>query len=310
MRGLYIGGMGAVTMIGMEELHSFITHIQLEKNYSNLTVQEYKKDIEYFLSFLEQEGVNELNDVEYIHARLFITKLYDEHLARASISRKISAIRSFFKFLNKEYNIRDDAFQSLYHPKKEARLPQFFYEEELTILFEKNRGTDSLSIRNTAILELLYATGIRVSELISIECKHIDSSYGVIRVMGKGRKERYIPVGDYALEAVEEYISTSRPKLMKNTNHSFLFVNNRGNQLTTDGVRYILNSMIKKASLHNTIYPHMLRHTFATHLLNNGADLRSVQELLGHAHLSSTQVYTHVTKEHLRKTYMNAHPRA
>ncbi|MGE7978145.1 tyrosine recombinase XerC [Psychrobacillus sp. NPDC093200] len=299
-----------LVVIGKDELHSFIAHIQLEKNYSNLTVREYEKDIIQFLKFLEAEGVKELNDVEYIHARLYITKLYEEKLARTSISRKISSIRSYYKFLNKEYSIRDDAFQSLYHPKKETRLPQFFYEEEMEKLFEENKGTDLLSVRNIAILELLYATGMRVSELISIENSHIDSSYGVVRVMGKGRKERYMPVGDYALAAVEEYMQNSRPKLMKKTTHPYLFVNSRGEHLTTDGVRYILNSMIKKASLHTKIYPHMLRHTFATHLLNNGADLRSVQELLGHTHLSSTQVYTHVTKEHLRKTYMNAHPRA
>ncbi|MEK4485167.1 tyrosine recombinase XerC [Psychrobacillus sp. FSL H8-0484] len=297
-------------MIGLDELHSFIAYIQLEKNYSNLTVHEYENDIKQFLIYLEAEGVQHLNDVEYVHARLYVTNLYDKKLARTSISRKISSIRSFYKFLNREYNIRDDAFQSLYHPKKEEKLPHFFYEEEMEKLFEENKGTDPLSIRNLAILELLYATGIRVSELTSIELRHIDSSYGVVRVMGKGRKERYIPVGDYALSAVEQYVLNSRPKLMKKTSHSFLFVNSRGEHLTTDGVRYILNEMMKKASLHTTIYPHMLRHTFATHLLNNGADLRSVQELLGHAHLSSTQVYTHVTKEHLRKTYMNAHPRA
>lgn len=297
-------------MIGLDELHSFIAYIQLEKNYSNLTVHEYENDIKQFLNYLEAEGVQHLNDVEYVHARLYVTNLYDKKLARTSISRKISSIRSFYKFLNREYNIRDDAFQSLYHPKKEEKLPHFFYEEEMEKLFEENKGTDPLSIRNLAILELLYATGIRVSELTSIELRHIDSSYGVVRVMGKGRKERYIPVGDYALSAVEHYVLSSRPKLMKKTSHPFLFVNSRGEHLTTDGVRYILNEMMKKASLHTTIYPHMLRHTFATHLLNNGADLRSVQELLGHAHLSSTQVYTHVTKEHLRKTYMNAHPRA
>lgn len=297
-------------MIELDKLHSYIAYIQLEKNYSNLTVQEYEKDIKQFINFLEAEGVNNLNDVEYVHARLYVTNLYDEHLARTSISRKISSIRSFYKFLHREYDVRDDAFQSLYHPKKEEKLPHFFYEEEMEKLLEWNKGTDPLSIRNIAILELLYATGIRVSELTSIELRHIDSSYGVVRVMGKGRKERYVPIGDYALNAVEDYVLNSRPKLMKNTSHLYLFVNSRGEHLTTDGVRYILNEMMKKASMHSTIYPHMLRHTFATHLLNNGADLRSVQELLGHAHLSSTQVYTHVTKEHLRKTYMNAHPRA
>lgn len=295
---------------GLNELHAFMQYIQLERNYSNHTVQEYEKDIKQFLSFLEIEGVVDLNEVEYIHARLYVTKLYDEKLARTSISRKISSIRSYYKFLHKEYNVRDDAFQSLFHPKKENKLPHFFYEEEMMQLFEGNKGTDSLSVRNIAILELLYATGIRVSELTTIELRHIDSSYGVVRVMGKGRKERYVPVGDYALAAIDDYIQNSRPKLMKKTSHTFLFVNSRGEHLTTDGVRYILNQMMKKASINSTIYPHMLRHTFATHLLNNGADLRSVQELLGHSSLSSTQIYTHVTKEHLRKTYMNAHPRA
>ncbi|WP_419958772.1 tyrosine recombinase XerC [Psychrobacillus psychrotolerans] len=297
-------------IIGFEELHAFIQYIQLEKNYSVHTVQEYEKDIKQFLSFLNNEGVTDLNEVEYIHARLYVTRLYDEKLARTSISRKISSIRSYYKFLHKEYNVRDDAFQSLFHPKREKKLPHFFYEEEMVQLFEGNKGTDSLSVRNIAILELLYATGIRVSELTSIELRHIDSSYGVVRVMGKGRKERYVPVGDFALAAIDDYLQNSRPKLMKKTSHTFLFVNSRGEHLTTDGVRYILNQMLKKASMNSTIYPHMLRHTFATHLLNNGADLRSVQELLGHSSLSSTQIYTHVTKEHLRKTYMNAHPRA
>jgi integrase/recombinase XerC len=299
-----------IIIIGFEELHAFMEYVRLERNYSNHTVQEYEKDIKQFLSFLDIEGVSELNEVEYIHARLYVTKLYEEKLARTSISRKISSIRSYYKFLHKEYNIPDDAFQSLFHPKKEKKLPHFFYEEEIRQLFEGNRGTDSLSIRNIAILELLYATGIRVSELTAIELRHIDSGYGVVRVMGKGRKERYVPVGDYALAAIDDYLVNSRPKLMKKTTHSFLFVNSRGEHLTTDGIRYILNQMLKKASINSTIYPHMLRHTFATHLLNNGADLRSVQELLGHSSLSSTQIYTHVTKEHLRKTYMNAHPRA
>ncbi|WP_411747627.1 tyrosine recombinase XerC [Psychrobacillus psychrotolerans] len=297
-------------IIGFEELHAFIQYIQLEKNYSVHTVQEYEKDIKQFLSFLNNEGVTDLNEVEYIHARLYVTRLYDEKLARTSISRKISSIRSYYKFLHKEYNVRDDAFQSLFHPKREKKLPHFFYEEEMVQLFEGNKATDSLSVLNIAILELLYATGIRVSELTSIELRHIDSSYGVVRVMGKGRKERYVPVGDFALAAIDDYLQNSRPKLMKKTSHTFLFVNSRGEHLTTDGVRYILNQMLKKASMNSTIYPHMLRHTFATHLLNNGADLRSVQELLGHSSLSSTQIYTHVTKEHLRKTYMNAHPRA
>lgn len=293
-----------------QALEKFMLYVQLEKNFSVHTVREYQSDIEDFLAFLEIEGIKNLEEVEYIHARLYVTKLYDEKKARTSISRKISSIRSFFRFLNKEYSLDDAAFRSLYHPKKEARLPSFFYTEELEKLFLANVGDDPKSIRNLAILELFYATGMRVSELTSIELTQVDFSYSIVRVMGKGRKERIIPFGQYASEALTRYLEQARPLFMKMQDHQHLFVNMRGGKLTARGVRYILNEMIEKATLHSKIYPHMLRHTFATHLLNNGADLRTVQELLGHAHLSSTQVYTHVTKEHLRDTYMKAHPRA
>ena len=293
-----------------QALEQFVTYIQLEKNFSPLTVRDYQKDILDFYTFLQVEGVEDLTQVEYIHARLFVTKLYEEKKARTTISRKISSIRSFFRFLNKEYDLDDTAFQALYHPKKELRLPHFFYEEELTQLFDSNEGTDSKSLRNMALLELLYATGIRVSELTSIELKDIDFSLSILRVMGKGRKERYVPFGHFAAEAMQRYLAESRPKLVKDVKHLKLFVNMRGSALSARGVRYILNDMMKQTELRTTIYPHMLRHTFATHLLNNGADLRTVQELLGHSSLSSTQVYTHVTKEHLRHTYMNTHPRA
>ncbi|MCT6923536.1 tyrosine recombinase XerC [Metasolibacillus sp.] len=293
-----------------EWLHQFIRYVQIEKNFSVHTVREYETDIQHFLTFLQTEGIKSLQDVEYIHARLYVTKLYDEKKARASISRKISAIRSFFRFLHREFDLDDSSFRSLYHPKKEERLPNFFYEEELTQLFEANQGQDFQSLRNIALLELLYATGIRVSECTTLELSHIDFHYSILRVMGKGRKERIVPFGEYARTALQTYIEEARPHIMKKTEHSYLFVNMRGGELTPRGVRHILNEMVNKASLHTKLYPHMLRHSFATHLLNNGADMRTVQELLGHAHLSSTQVYTHVTKEHLRKTYMNTHPRA
>ncbi|CAM5186888.1 Tyrosine recombinase XerC OS=Ureibacillus acetophenoni OX=614649 GN=xerC PE=3 SV=1 [Ureibacillus acetophenoni] len=293
-----------------ESLEQFIRYIQLERNFSIHTVKEYQHDLHDFLTFCKCEGISDLNEVEYLHARLYVTKLYDEKKARTSISRKISSIRSFFRFLNREYQLDDAPFSSLYHPKKEKKLPHFFYEEELSKLFEANEGDDLKSIRNMALLELLYASGIRVSECISIDLGDIDLNYSILRVMGKGRKERIVPFGHFAQDALIRYVDEARPKMMKNKTHNRLFVNLRGSELTAGGVRYILNEMIENASLKTKIYPHMLRHTFATHLLNNGADLRTVQELLGHANLSSTQVYTHVTKEHLRRTYMNAHPRA
>ncbi|MDN7241259.1 tyrosine recombinase XerC [Planococcus sp. N028] len=293
-----------------EMLRSFMTYIQLEKNYSEHTVHHYKQDLAGFFLFLEEEGIQDLKEVEYLHARNYVTKLYEEKLFRTTISRKISAIRSFYRYGSREFGLSEAAFRSLYHPKKEERLPQFFYEEELEVLFKSVQGEDKLSIRNMALLELLYATGMRVSECVSIRMQDLDRSIQIVKVMGKGRKERYIPYGQFAHDALEQYIEEVRPKLMKNQTHDGLFVNNRGDALTDRGVRHILNECMKKASVNSVIYPHMIRHTFATHLLNNGADMRTVQELLGHAHLSSTQVYTHVTKEHLRKTYLNSHPRA
>lgn len=293
-----------------EALQQFIRYVQLEKNFSVHTVREYESDLRSFLEFLQVEGVHALSDVDYVHARLYITKLYDAGQARTSISRKISSIRSFFRFLNREYSIDDAPLRSLYHPKKEERLPSFFYEQELAQLFEKNAGSDLKALRNMALLELLYATGIRVSECVTMELDQIDFQFSILRVMGKGRKERIVPFGQYAHDALIAYIERARPLLMKEKNHKKVFVNLRGGELTARGVRYILNEMVDTASMHTKIYPHMLRHTFATHLLNNGADMRTVQELLGHAHLSSTQVYTHVTKEALRNTYMKTHPRA
>lgn len=293
-----------------EALQQFITYVQLEKNYSVLTTAAYEQDLKEFFVFLNEEGINQLEEVEYLHARLYVTKLYNEQKARATISRKISSIRSFFRFLNRDFELDDAPFQALYHPKKESRLPRFFYEEELKVLFEANKGETPKEIRELALLELLYATGIRVSELVSIELKDVDFSLSILRVMGKGRKERYVPFGQFAQEAMELYVNEARPILMKKQQHETLFVNMKGLPLTARGVRYILNDVVEKSDLSAKIHPHMIRHTFATHLLNNGADLRTVQELLGHASLSSTQVYTHITNEHLRKTYMNAHPRA
>lgn len=288
----------------------YIVYIQLERNYSSNTIDEYKTDIDAFLAFLTIEGVTDLHEVTYTEARLYATTLYNKGLARTSISRKISSVRSFFKFANTRYGVNDHAFISLHHPKKQEKLPAFFYGEEMKVLFEACEGTDLKSIRDYAILELLYATGMRVSELTSICIKDIDQSLHIVKVMGKGRKERYIPFGSFAGEALTHYLTESRPRLMKNEQHQTLFVNMRGKPLTENGVSYILKAIMERASLHKKISPHMLRHTFATHLLENGADMRSVQELLGHSHLSSTQVYTHITKEHLRKTYMSTHPRA
>jgi len=295
-----------------DDLKFFLQYLQIEKNYSEHTIDNYRRDIEQFYKFMIEQSIEKFEDVDYIDTRLFLTKLYEQKMARTTVSRKISSLRSFYRFLERENKVTGNPFLLVTQPKKGKRLPDFFYEEEMEALFAACEGEDPLALRNKALLELLYATGIRVSECVNIKMNDIDFDLCTILVKGKGKKERYVPFGSYAEEAINQYIRQSRSILtQKNSHeHSFLFVNARGGPLTARGVRHILDQVIKKASFSGKIHPHMLRHTFATHMLNNGADLRGVQELLGHSHLSSTQIYTHVTKEHLRKTYLKHHPRA
>lgn len=293
-------------------LKLFIEYLQIEKNYSQYTIEHYQHDIRDFLLFMSEQIIEGFGDVQYSDVRLYLTKLYERKLARKTVARKISSLRSFYKFLLRENLIHDNPFSLVSIPKSEKRLPDFFYESELEELFKACVTDSPLGQRNKALLELLYATGIRVSECCQIKLHDLDMYLATVLVQGKGNKQRYVPFGSFAHEALELYIQYGRNDIMagKKVDHDFLFVNFRGGPLTTRGVRTILDTIIKQSSLNGKIHPHMLRHTFATHLLSNGADMRSVQELLGHEYLSSTQVYTHVTKEFLRKTYMSAHPRA
>jgi integrase/recombinase XerC len=293
-------------------LKLFIEYLQIEKNYSQYTIEHYQHDIRDFLLFMSEQIIEGFGDVQYSDVRLYLTMLYERKLARKTVARKISSLRSFYKFLLRENLIQDNPFSLVSIPKSEKRLPDFFYESELEELFKACVTDSPLGQRNKALLELLYATGIRVSECCQIKLHDLDMYLATVLVQGKGNKQRYVPFGSFAQEALELYIQYGRNDIMagKKVDHDFLFVNFRGGPLTTRGVRTILDTIIKQSSLNGKIHPHMLRHTFATHLLSNGADMRSVQELLGHEYLSSTQVYTHVTKEFLRKTYMSAHPRA
>lgn len=293
-------------------LQMFIEYLQIEKNCSPLTIENYKRDLEEFFLFLEQEDIKDVTSVEYFVARLFLTKLYERNLSKRTVARKISCLRSFYKFLVREEVARENPFSLVTLPKKEQKLPRFFYEEELRILFSSLDKEKPMGLRDAALLEVLYATGIRISECCVIQLQDVDFSLGTILVHGKGRKDRYVPFGHYAKDAMNEYIQKVRSELISTTakNHPYLFINFRGDPLTARGARYVLNECMKKASIKGNIHPHKLRHSFATHLLNNGADLRTVQELLGHSNISSTQVYTHVTKERLRNVYNSAHPRA
>ncbi|XJZ28488.1 tyrosine recombinase XerC [Bacillota bacterium Lsc_1132] len=292
-------------------LKLFVEYLQMEKNSAKYTIEHYQYEIREFLMFMTEQAIDDVRDVQYIDARLYLTVLFERKLARKTVAKKISCLRSFYKFLLREKYVEENPFALVTIPKAEKRLPEFFYENELQLLFQACESETPLGQRNKALLELLYATGIRVSECCQIQLNDLDFYLSTVFVHGKGRKDRYVPFGSQAKVALELYINSGRKKLLseKNANDT-LFVNYRGGSLSTRGVRKILDGMIEKSALNSRIHPHMLRHSFATHLLNNGADLRSVQELLGHAFLTSTQVYTHVTNEHLRKTYMAHHPRA
>ncbi|WP_163971308.1 tyrosine recombinase XerC [Oceanobacillus halotolerans] len=291
---------------------AFVEYLQIEKNASPYTIKYYRDDLNTFFSFLNQENIERLQNVDYRVVRLFLTTLYEKKLNRRSVSRKISSIRSFYTFIEREGFVKTNPFIQVTLPRTTKPIPSFLYQQELEKLFDANDLTDPIGQRNQAILELLYATGMRVSECESLTLSNIDFSIGTIFVKGKGRKERYIPFGRFAEIALETYIHEGRNTLQqkaKSTTQA-VFLNAKGTPLTARGVRHVLKKMVENAALTVHVHPHKLRHTFATHLLNEGADLRTVQELLGHENLSSTQIYTHVTKDHLRNVYMNSHPRA
>lgn len=294
-------------------LKLFIEYLQIEKNSSQYTIVNYIHDINEFLSFMEKEGLNNLENVQYSDIRIFLTDL-NNNFSKNSISRKISSLRTFYNFLLREKMVSHNPFAAVALPKKEKTIPRFLYEQEMDVLFSISNLQDPLGQRNQAILEMLYGTGIRVSELCQIQLQDLDFSIGTVLVNGKGKKQRYVPFGSFVSQSVASYIQDGRQKLMEKlqgeNSHPYLFVNHRGKPLTPRGVRYILNQLFEDSAVKLHLHPHMLRHSFATHLLNRGADLRSVQELLGHSHLSSTQIYTHVSKEQLRNVYFEYHPRA
>ncbi|EIT85073.1 site-specific tyrosine recombinase XerC [Fictibacillus macauensis ZFHKF-1] len=293
-------------------LKMFIEYLQIEKNSSHYTTGNYEQAISHFRTFMKQQAIDRFAAVSYLLVRRYLTTLHDAGYSRKTVAKKISALRSFYRFLNREQVMDHNPFATVSLPKKGVSLPHFLYEEELSLLFDVSDISTPLGQRNQAILELLYATGIRVSECCGMNMEDVDFFIETVLVRGKGRKERYVPIGSYGLEALERYIANGRKELLCKAKQptKALFLNHRGGRLTDRSVRNILNRLIEQTTLTIHISPHVLRHTFATHLLNEGADLRAVQELLGHSHLSSTGIYTHVTKEHLKKIYTNTHPRA
>lgn len=285
-------------------IEKFIRYLEIEKNYSTHTILNYKLDLEGFKDFL---GESALEKVDYLSLRKYLAVLKEKNLCNRTIGRRLSSLRSFFKFLNREGFLKDNPLLGLSSPKQEKHLPSFMTEDEVTKLIESafaKDNKDAKGLRDRAILETFYSTGMRISEVVGLNITDIDFISGIAKVRGKGKKERIVPVGEKALFAIRQYIDK------RNKQTDCLFLNKRGSRITTRGVRDIVHKYLSIAGLRSGISAHTLRHSFATHLLNRGADLRSVQELLGHANLSTTQIYTHLTTERLKNVYDKAHPRA
>ena len=296
-------------MIHTEKIVSdFLDYIIKQKNYSNNTKKNYEIDIEEFFLFLKENNIN-YKDADYKIIKKYLMLLYNKGLSKSSVSRKLSSLRSLYKYLFNNDIIKTNPFKYVPTPKKEKKLPKYLGINELEDMFNSIDLKSKLGIRNRLILEILYGCGIRLSELVNIRIKDIDFYKKEIKILGKGNKERIVLFGDYCNYYLNMYLNELRPLLLKEKTSDYLIINSNGNKLTSRGVYFIINEIIKKTSLKKNVSPHMLRHTFATHLLNNGCDIRTVQELLGHESLETTQIYTHVSNEHLRNVYLNCHPR-
>ena len=293
----------------IKELQEYCDYLQYQKNYSEYTIENYCSDIIQYLDYLASEGIN-FKKIEYSDLRFYLMYLKEKKQENnSSIDRKLSALRGFYKFLATEKITDNNAFSLVTGLKKEKKLPRYFEYNELEELFKVPDLRTALGQRDPLILEMLYATGLRVGELVSVKVSDIDLGSRVILVVGKGNKERRVTYGDYCHDALKLYLSDGYLKLNKNVS-DYLFLNNNGEVITERGIRYVLDQVIKKTSLNKSISPHVLRHSFATHLLNEGCDLLTVQKLLGHESISATQIYTHVTTERLKEVYYNSFPRA
>ena len=286
-------------------IDKFRTYLEIEKNVSKHTLINYTSDLEDFITFLKDKDIL---GVEYLTIRKYLAELKARNLSKKSVARKLSTLRTFFKFLFRDGYIKINPASSVATPKLDKKLPVFLDEEKVIKFITAPLSIDAGGLRDRAILETLYSTGIRVSELVGLDLSNVDFISGVIKVMGKGRVERLAPIGDKAVSAIRGYIDKRETE--NKIKNEAVFLNKSGKRITDRSIRRIVDKYIKKAALEEKISPHSLRHSFATHLLNSGADLRSVQELLGHKNLSTTQIYTHVSNERLKSVYDKAHPRA
>lgn len=291
-------------------ISSFLTHIRVEKGLSANTVSAYRRDLMKFSDFAQKRNLS-LAAVRSDELMDFLATLYRQRLESKSVARHLVSLRNFFRFAQTQELIPEDPSVNLESPKIRRSLPGYLRLEEVERLLAQPDGKTPFGMRDRAMLEVLYSAGLRVSELIGLRVSDLDTKIGCVRCIGKGDKERIVPIGKKALGMVERYLREARPKLLGKTSGSpTLFVNRRGGALSRVGVWKILSSYGRRAGLRVALTPHMLRHSFATHLLERGADLRSVQLMLGHADISTTQIYTHVVEERLKQIYKAHHPRA
>lgn len=296
-----------------ELIEWFMEYLVNERQYSENTSIAYKSDIEEFCESLRNDD-RTLLQTDDLDVSNYLTTLKKKDESRNTVLRKISSLRSFYRFLEKNDIFSNNPFDEVNIKKHPNHLPRFFYQKELRELFKeaKNGENEKLNYRNSAILEILYDTGMRVSECAGLRYSDIDFGNRIIKVIGKGNKQRYLPFGKYLIHALNDYDQNCRNIIMKkyDKHHGYVFINQHGGQITSRGIEYILDEIMKRTSLTINVHPHMLRHTFATEMLKNGADLRTVQELLGHSSLSTTQIYTHVSNEHLLRDYNKFFPRS
>jgi integrase/recombinase XerD len=299
-----------------EVIDNFLNYLAVEKGFSQNTIAAYRNDLNQLASFIEEEAAKRGSIPPWAsfdrQAMLsYLLDLRQRNYAATTIARKVAAVRSLFNFMVAEGVIKANPIQDVRSPKVGKSLPKPITISQVRLLLEQpGKLSTPEAKRDKAMLHLLYASGMRVSELVSLNLGDVDLQGGYVRCLGKGNKERVIPIHEQAALAVKEYIEETRPQLVHSSDEKALFLNRLGDRLTRQGFWQILKGYAKSANLDTQITPHTLRHSFATHMLSGGADLRSVQELLGHANISTTQIYTHLTSEHIRRTYEQSHPRA
>lgn len=291
-------------------LKEYLSVLKLEKNLSENTIQSYRNDISSFLFNLEEYNITDLNEVKQNHLTTFFKSLKETGLTSRSASRYHSALKGFFKYLLVNKYIKESPIEKITPPKLSKNLPSVLSINEIDLILSKPDVNGKLGLRDKAILELLYACGIRVSELLNLKISSLFFNEEVIRVFGKGSKERIVPIGSSAVKWINEYLSKSRPLLEKKMkSENFLFLNSRGTKISRMGIWKIVEKYVREAGIKKDVHPHTFRHSFATHLLEGGADLRAVQEMLGHSDISTTQIYTHIDREYIKQMHKDFHPR-